>query len=232
MNICVIPARGGSKRIPRKNIKEFHGRPIISYSINAAIDSNCFDRVIVSTDDNEIAEIARKYDAEVPFLRPSELSGDFIPTLPVIKNAIEWFQKEKFRPRHVLCLYPTAPFIKKNLIKESYQQLIESKLDYCFSVTSFPFPIKRAIKITRENRVKMYYPNHFNTRSQDLEEAYHDAGQFYWGRSQAFLAEQPFFSERASPFILPRHMVQDIDTLSDWSRAEIMYEVLQKTNFE
>ena len=229
MNICVIPARGGSKRIPRKNIKEFNGKPIIAYSIEAALKSNCFDQVIVSTDDDEIAEVAKKYGAQVPFLRPDELSNDYAGTIPVIKHAIEWMEDNKSSVENVCCLYATAPFIQSQTISKAFQQLQESNSDYCFSVTSFVFPIQRAIKIVKKNKVSMFYSDYFNTRSQDLEEAYHDAGQFYWGKAQAFKDELPIFSEAASPYILPRYLVQDIDTTEDWIRAEAMYRVLQET---
>jgi len=229
MNICVIPARGGSKRIPRKNIKAFNGRPIIAYSIKAALESNCFDHVIVSTDDNEIAEAAKKYGAKVPFIRPAELSNDYAGTIPVIKHSIEWLEGHNNTIDNVCCLYATAPFIQSQTIFKAFQQLQESKSDYCFSVTSFSFPIQRSIKITQDNKVGMFYPENFNVRSQDLEEAYHDAGQFYWGKAQAFKDELPIFSETASPYILPRYLVQDIDTMEDWVRAEAMHRILQET---
>jgi pseudaminic acid cytidylyltransferase len=229
MNICVIPARGGSKRIPRKNIKNFNGKPIIAYSIEAAIESNCFSHVIVSTDDNEIAEIAKKYGADVPFFRPDELSNDFIGTVPVVNHAIDWMNSHFNGIENVCCLYATAPFIQPKIISKAYKQLLNSKSDYCFSVTSFAFPIQRAFKIAHDSKINMFYPEHFDKRSQDLEEAYHDAGQFYWGKVQAFKDELPFFSEVSSPYILPRYLVQDIDTMEDWVRAEIMFKVLLET---
>jgi len=229
MNICVIPARGGSKRIPRKNIKEFNGKPIIAYSIEAALKSNCFSQVIVSTDDDEISEVAKKYGALVPFVRPDELSNDYAGTISVIKHAIEWMENNNNYIENVCCLYATAPFIQSKIISKAYQQLQDSNSDYCFSVTSFSFPIQRAIKIVQGDKVNMFYPEHFNTRSQDLEEAYHDAGQFYWGKAQAFKDESPLFSEVATPYVLPRYLVQDIDTMEDWIRAETMYKVLQET---
>jgi len=229
MNICVIPARGGSKRIPRKNIKEFNGKPIIAYSIEAALKSNCFSQVIVSTDDDEISEVAKKYGALVPFVRPDELSNDYAGTISVIKHAIEWMENNNNYIESVCCLYATAPFIQSKIISKAYQQLKDSNSDYCFSVTSFSFPIQRAIKIVQGDKVDMFYPEHFNTRSQDLEEAYHDAGQFYWGKAQAFKDESPLFSEVATPYVLPRYLVQDIDTMEDWIRAEAMYKVLQET---
>jgi len=230
MNICVIPARGGSKRILRKNIKEFNGKPIIAYSIEAALKSNCFDQVIVSTDDVEIVEVAKKYGAQVPFIRPTELSNDYAGTIPLIKHAIEWLEENNNTIESVCCLYATAPFIQPQTISRSFQQLQESKTDYCFSATSFTFPIQRALRITQDDKVDMFYPEYFNVRSQDLEEAYHDAGQFYWGKAQAFKDELPIFSEAASLFILPRYLVQDIDTTEDWIMAEAMHRVLQETD--
>ena len=227
MNICVIPARGGSKRIPRKNIKEFNGKPIIAYSIEAAIKSNCFDEIIVTTDDKEIAEVSKKYGAQVPFIRPNELSGDYVTTIPVIKHAIEWMENHKYSIQDVCCLYATAPLIQAKSIVRSYKQLKDTKASYCFTVTSFAFPIQRAIKIIKNNRVEMFNPGNFNVRSQDLEESYHDAAQFYWGKVQAFKDELPIFSESATPFVLPRYLAQDIDTQEDWIRAEVMYQVLQ-----
>lgn len=229
MKLCVIPARGGSKRIPRKNIKEFNGKPMIAYSIEAALQSGYFDKVIVSTDDEEIAEVAKAYGAEVPFMRPAELANDYAGTLPVIKHAVEWFEENSTRPGHICCLYATAPFVQPKAIQQAYQQLLATQADYCFSVTSFAFPIQRAIKITDQQRVEMFYPEHFDTRSQDLEEAYHDAGQFYWGSVDAFKQMKPLFSQSASPFVLPRYLVQDIDTPEDWIRAELMYQVLRQS---
>ncbi|MDC0198389.1 pseudaminic acid cytidylyltransferase [Candidatus Thioglobus sp.] len=229
MNICVIPARSGSRRIPRKNIKEFNGKPIIVYSIEAALKSNCFSQIIVSTDDDEISEVAKKYGAHVPFVRPDELSNDYVGTIPVIKHTIEWMEKNDNHIENVCCLYATAPFIKSKIISKAYQQLKNSSADYCFSVTSFAFPIQRAIRIVHGDKVEMFNPEHFDTRSQDLEESYHDAGQFYWGKAQAFKAELPLFSEVATPYVLPRYLVQDIDTVEDWIRAEAMYRVLQET---
>ena len=230
MRLCIIPARGGSKRIPRKNIKEFCGQAMIGYSIEAAITSQCFDKVIVSTDDQEIAEIAKSFGAEVPFIRPDELANDHAATIPVVKHAIEWFDEQGQLPTDVCCLYATAPFIQSQTISKAFQQLQESEADYCFSVTSFAFPIQRSIRITQDGKVDMFYPENFNVRSQDLEEAYHDAGQFYWGKAQAFKDELPIFSETASPYILPRYLVQDIDTMEDWIRAEAMHRVLQETD--
>jgi len=229
MRLCVIPARGGSKRIPRKNIKSFCGQSMIGYSIRAALDSQCFDQVIVSTDDTEIAEVAKSFGATVPFVRPDELSNDYAGTLPVIKHAIEWLDNQGQSPSEVCCLYATAPFVRAGAIKKAYEQMQRTQADYCFTVTSFAFPIQRAIKVTAENRIEMFYPKHLETRSQDLEESYHDAGQFYWGKVEAFKQKQLLFSKSATPYILPRQLVQDIDTLEDWKFAELMYQVLKKS---
>ena len=227
MNIAIIPARGGSKRIPRKNIKEFHGKPMIAYSIEAALESNCFDKVIVSTDDSEIAEIAIKYGAEVPFIRPDNIADDYATTLDVIKHAIEFTEQQGWGVKNVCCIYATAPFLTPEFIKKGLQELTKSTIDYAFSATSFPFPIQRAIRLNAQERVEMLQPEHLNTRSQDLEEAYHDAGQFYWGTATAFLNGKPFFSPQSKAILLPRKRVQDIDTPEDWELAEALYKALQ-----
>ena len=228
MRLCVIPARGGSKRIPRKNIKSFCGQSMIGYSIKAALDSQYFDQVIVSTDDAEIAEVAKSFGASVPFVRPEELANDYAGTMPVIKHAIEWFDDRGQPPSEVCCLYATAPFVRAGTIKRAYEQMQSTQADYCFTVTSFAFPIQRALKVTAKNRIEMFYPEHLETRSQDLEESYHDAGQFYWGKAEAFKQQKPLFSKSATPYILPRYLVQDIDTLEDWKKAELMYKTIKK----
>jgi pseudaminic acid cytidylyltransferase len=230
LNICVIPARGGSKRIPKKNIKYFNGKPIIAYSIQAALRCKYFDKVVVSTDDDEISKIAIQYGAQVPFIRPDNLSDDYAGTLQVVKHALERIEENDSHIDNVCCLYATAPFVNKERIENAYEKLIESRANYCFSVTSFPFPIQRAIKITNKNRVEMFYPEYFNVRSQDFEESYHDAGQFYWGKAQAYKDELPIFSEFALPYVLPSYLVQDIDTIEDWLRAEAMHKVLLENN--
>lgn len=228
MNIAIIPARGGSKRIPRKNIKNFGGQPMISWSIRSAIESNCFDRIIVSTDDEEIAEVARIYGAETPFVRPPELSNDHAGTIPVIAHAIEWIHESGCNVDNVCCIYATAPFVLATDLQNGLELLRSSDADYAFSVTSFPFPIQRAIRITSENRVQMFQPDNFNTRSQDLEEAWHDAGQFCWGKAQSWIELKPVFNSDAIPVILPRYRVQDIDTHEDWQRAEYLLKILKK----
>jgi len=229
MKLCVIPARGGSKRIPRKNIKSFCGQSMIGYSIKSAIASECFDKVVVSTDDSEIAEVAKSFGAEVPFVRPGEIANDYTATIPVVKHAIEWLDGQGWLSSDVCCLYATAPFVQADFIRQAYRKMKREEADYCFTVTTFAFPIQRAIKISVKDRIEMFYPEHFGTRSQDLEEAYHDAGQFYWGKAEAFKQQKPFFSKGSTPYILPRHLVQDVDTPEDWKRAELMYETLKKS---
>jgi N-acylneuraminate cytidylyltransferase len=227
MKIAVIPARGGSKRIPRKNIKLFGGLPMIAWSIRAAIDSQCFDHVLVSTDDEEIASVAKAYGAEVPFVRPASLSDDHTATIPVIAHAIEWQSQQAIAATEVCCIYATAPFILASDIQRGLDVLQSSGADYAFSVTSYAFPIQRAIRITTERRIEMFQPEHFNTRSQDLQEAWHDAGQFYWGKAHAWLDGKSLFSRDGAPVTLPRFRVQDIDTAEDWERAEWLMKALQ-----
>ena len=224
MNIAIIPARGGSKRIPRKNIKDFCGKPMIAYSIEAAIASDCFDRVFVSTDDYEISEIAKAYGAEVPFMRPENLSDDYATTVDVIQHAIKALNIES--DDNVCCIYATAPFITPFYLKQGLSCLLDNKIDYAFSATEFSFPIQRAFKFNSNNRVEMFQPQYCNTRSQDLKKAYHDAGQFYWGKSNAFLSGSPIFSLNSIPVILPIMHVQDIDTDSDWLVAEFKFNML------
>lgn len=228
MRLAVIPARGGSKRIPRKNIKPFCGKPMIAWSIEATRLSGCFDRIIVTTDDDEIARVARDHGAEVPFMRPAALSDDHTGTIPVVAHAIEWMNQHASPVELVCCIYATAPFVQAEDLRRGFNVLQQSGADYAFSITSYAFPIQRAIRITADQRVEMFNPEHVITRSQDLEEAFHDAGQFYWGRATAWLAAKPMFSHDAAPVLLPRHRVQDIDTAEDWSRAEVMFEILKK----
>ncbi len=227
MRLAVIPARGGSKRIPQKNIKDFCGKPIIAWSIEAARASGCFERIIVSTDDRQIAEIAAEYGAETPFLRPAELCDDHTPTAPVIAHAIQWHREHAFDPKFVCCIYATAPFIQADDLNAGLSLLTGSDADYAFAITGFDFPIQRAVRINASGRIEMLNPEHLNTRSQDLPEAFHDAGQFYWGRADAWLEGRPLLSDRALPVLLPRYRVQDIDTPEDWIHAESMFRALQ-----
>lgn len=225
--VAIIPARGGSKRIPRKNIKVFAGKPIIGYSIEAANESGLFDRVIVSTDDEEIASIAENFGAEIPFIRPVELSDDFTGTNAVVKHCLQWLSKHDCQFDYACCIYATAPFVQVNYIRLGFKHLIESGKSFTFSVASYPFPIQRAIRINKDGFVEAVYPENISKRSQDLEEIYHDAGQFYWGKVDAFLNNILTYSTESIPIVLPRHLVQDIDTLEDWHRAELMFRALE-----
>ncbi len=230
MQLAVIPARGGSKRIPRKNIKMFHGQPMIAWSIQAAIDSGCFDEVWVSTDDEEIAEVAQVYGAKVPFLRPVHLSDDFATTADVMSHAVEEFGKINHAlPDYICCLYATAPFVTKADLVQGLEKIKNnSNLNYVFSATTYPFPIQRAIKLNEYDTVEMFSPQYFNVRSQDLEEAWHDAGQFYWGTAEAWLNKAMIFSTQSRVVELPRFRVQDIDTQEDWDRAEWLFKAIQQ----
>jgi pseudaminic acid cytidylyltransferase len=227
MKIAVIPARGGSKRIPRKNIKSFCGKPMIAWSIDAAVKSGCFDQVVVSTDDTEIAEVARQYGAQVPFMRPQTLADDHTGTTAVVAHTIDWFTARGQMPEQVCCLYATAPFVSAADLRRGLSVLIRTGCDYAFAVTSYPFPIQRAIRVTDANRVEMFNPEHFNTRSQDLEETYHDAGQFYWGRATAWLKGEVIFGPNSAAVQLPRYRVQDIDTAEDWQMAEYLFQAIK-----
>ena len=227
-SIAIIPARGGSKRIPKKNIKDFFGKPLIAYSIQTALASKLFDKVIVTTDDEKIAAIAKEYGAEVPFIRPKELSDDFSGTQEVIDHAVEWLEDHGEHYDFVCTIYATAPLLKTQYLVEGYNTLKASSAINAFSATSMPFPIQRTFKVTENGRCKMFTPEHYMTRSQDLEEAYQDAGQFYWAKT-AKESQEVMFGKNSIPVILPRHLVQDIDTLEDWTRAEVMYKVLKET---
>ena len=226
MKLAVIPARGGSKRIPRKNIKFFCGKPMIAWSVLAAREAEVFDRIIVSTDDPEIASVARACGADVPFIRPVELSDDHTGTMPVVAHAIEWHVSQGFNPKQVCCIYATAPFVQGVDIRRGLGILETSGADFAFSVTSFAFPIQRAIKLRTDGRMEMFDPAQFQTRSQDLPEAFHDAGQFYWGTRTAWLSDAALFGPGSAPVVLPRYRVQDIDTPEDWEQAEALMQAL------
>ena len=230
MKVAIIPARGGSKRIPLKNVKKFCGKPVIAYSIEAAIQSGCFDKIIVSTDDERVAEVACQFGAEVPFLRPQKISDDFTGTIPVINHSIKWLIENNKKPQEVCCIYSTAPFIRAEDVCRGLELLNEVNCNYVFPVTCYPFPIQRALKINSRRKIVMFYPEHENTRSQDLAEAYHDAGQFYWAYVETWLSGTNIFSRNSMPIILPRYRVQDIDTIEDWETAERMYEAIQNSS--
>lgn len=225
--IAIIPARGGSKRIPRKNIKTFHGRPMIAYSIRAALDSGLFARVIVSTDDAEIAEVARACGAEVPFMRPAALADDHAGTAEVIQHAVGSLCEQGEVFTYACCLYATAPFVTPEYLARGLE-LLEEHPDkaYAFTVTDFASPVQRALRLRADGGVESLYPEFYETRSQDLEPAFHDAGQFYWGRTEAWEQGAPLHAPHSLPVRLPRHRVQDIDTPEDWQRAELLYEAL------
>jgi N-acylneuraminate cytidylyltransferase len=226
MKIAIIPARGGSKRIPHKNIKPFYGKPMIAWSIEAAKASELFERIIVSTDNAEIAEVAKHWGAEVPFIRPEELSNDYTGTTPVIAHAIQWLLEQGEPVSAVCCIYATAPFIQVNDLIQGWEQLNSGNWDYTFSATDFAAPIFRSFNQTKTGGVEMFFPEHFATRSQDLPNALHDAGQFYWGLPKAWLEGKIIFSSSSKPIIIPRWRVQDIDTLEDWQRAEILATII------
>lgn len=228
MKLAVIPARGGSKRIPRKNIRCFYGKPMIAWSIEAAHRTGLFDRIVVSTDDMEIASVAKEYFAQVPFLRPAGLSDDFTGTGQVIAHAIQWHLAHDYEPEEICCIYATAPFLRSEDIKLGLEVLDHSKAEFAFSATSFAFPIQRAIKLQANGRVEMFDQSQFEMRSQDLPEAYHDAGQFYWGKRDAWLSGLPIFGPHSAAVKLPRYRVQDIDNIEDWKQAELMMAVLKK----
>ena len=227
MRAAIIPARGGSKRIPKKNIKMFCGKPMIAWSIEAALNSECFDTIVVSTDSEEIAAVAREYGASVPFVRPNTLADDFTGTIPVTKHAIEWLEGNGQVFDEIMCIYPTAPLVQPHRIIDAYNQWKNSQANYCFTATNYAAPIQRAFKLDDNKRADMFYPELFNERSQDLEEAYHDAGQFYWGHAEAFKRLEPVISKDSSPYVLPRYLVQDIDTSDDWVLADLLYQALK-----
>jgi pseudaminic acid cytidylyltransferase len=219
MNIAIIPARGGSKRIPRKNIKLFDGKPMIAYAINAAEASGLFEHIVVSTEDEEIAAIAREWGAETPFARPAELANDYTATVPVIAHGIKACRALGWKFERVCCIYPAVPLIQVDDLVGSLTRLIDSGADYCFPVTTFPSPVQRALRQRDDGTMHPFYPQHEIERSQDLELAYHDAGQFYWGRTEAWLSNARIHSGGVG-YVIPRWRVVDIDTDEDWVRAE------------
>jgi pseudaminic acid cytidylyltransferase len=231
MIVAIIPARSGSKRIPRKNVKLFAGQPMIAWSINAAKRAGVFDLILVSTDDEEIASIAEANGAVAPFRRPAELANDHTPTLPVISHAISWLQEHRGPVELACCIYATAPFLQPQFLMEGLNIMrAKSDAEFAFSVTSFAFPIFRSLKRNADGTVSMFWPEHELTRSQDLPEACHDAGQFYWGRPESFARSRGIFSARSYPVCLPRYLVQDIDTPQDWETAERMFRSVRTRN--
>lgn len=223
--IAIIPARGGSKRIPRKNIRSFLGKPIIAYSIDAALSSGVFDEVMVSTDDSEIAEIAKAHGASVPFFRSSETSTDTAATAPVLIEVLEEYSKKGMHYEHICCIYPCAPFVTADRLREGIDMLLSRRADSAFTVVKFSYPPQRCLVI-RHGRVEMLHPENYSSRSQDLEPLYHDAGQFYFAKSEELKTGGKMFCKYSLPIVLPDCEAQDIDSEDDWKAAEIKYGIL------
>lgn len=224
-NLAIIPARGGSKRIPKKNIKPFLGKPIIAYSIEAALNSDLFDEVMVSTDDKEIANISKKYGAKIPFIRSQENSDDYAVLAEVIDEVVIKYESKGNVFENVCCILPTAPFVTSNKIKEAYKKLKKNNFDSVFSILEFSFPIQRSLKI-EDNKVVMVWEEHLNSRSQDLEPRYHDSGQYYWLKTSSFLKEKRLFTANSGALVVSGLHAQDIDTVIDWKIAEIKYTLM------
>ncbi|MDR1057388.1 MAG: pseudaminic acid cytidylyltransferase [Coxiellaceae bacterium] len=232
MNVAIIPARGGSKRIPCKNIKPFYGKPMIAWSIEAALKAKVFDHVIVSTNNEGIAQVAKEWGAEIPFMRPKELSDDYTGTTEVVAHSIKMMKDYNWNINAVCCIYATAPFIMFSDIVAGLSALNCGDWDYVFSITDFAAPIFRSFEVTKEGGVKMFFPEYFTARSQDLPESFHDAGQFYWGKPKSWLEGKRIFDRHSKPIFIPRWRVQDIDTQEDWNRAQILAPVILSTNSE
>lgn len=223
-NICVIPARGGSKRIPRKNIKPFMGKPIMAYSIEAALKSKIFDVVMVSTDNNEFADVAKQYGAEVPFIRSAANSNDYAGTDAVCLEVLDEYKKQGVEFDNLCCLYSTAPFVTAERLKEGFG-LLSDEIDAAFTIVQYSYPIQRSLKVNQQAYVEMNFPEYYDTRSQDLKPIYHDAGQFYFVKTPVLRDEKTFWCKRTSPLILSELEVQDLDTLTDWQLAEMKFKL-------
>lgn len=226
-NLCIIPARGGSKRIPRKNIKPFQGKPIMAYSIDAALKSGLFDEVMVSTDDEEFAEVAKQYGASVPFLRSAATANDYATTVEVLIEVVKTYRKQGKEFDNVCCLYSTAPFVTPERLKEAFGKLSDN-VDGCFTVVEYSYPIQRSLRINESGLVEMTYPEHLKSRTQDLEKIYHDAGQFYIMKTAVMENEKTVWCKRTEPLVLSELEVQDLDTLTDWKLAEMKFNLLNK----
>lgn len=227
-SLALIPARSGSRRIPGKNIKHFGGKPIIAYTIEAALASGVFEQVMVSTDDPEIASIALSYGARVPFLRSLENSGDQAHLANVIIEVLENYRQAGMPFSAFCCLLATAPFLTPETIRTAKNLLMSSNANMVVTVSKFAYPIQRALKIQTDGKASMYWPENYNKRSQDLEPSYHDAGQLYFGLSEKFFSQPQFFTDNTRALVLPEHMVQDIDTPEDWEIAEFKLKHLQE----
>lgn len=227
-NIAIITARGGSKRIPRKNIRPFLGKPIMAYAIEAALESVLFDEVMVSTDDPEIADIAQQYGATVPFLRSAATSDDFATTNDVLLEVFDQYAQQGKTFTHGCCLYPTAPFVSGELLRQAFAELTDKQLDTTYPIQAFGFPIQRAVGLDASGRVRWFQPEHQFTRSQDLEKAYHDTGQFYFFDIAAFLRNRRLVSDNAGGIVISEMQAHDIDTEEDWQVAEFKYQLLTR----
>lgn len=226
-NVAIIPARGGSKRIPRKNIRDFLGKPIIAYSIETALESGLFDEVMVSTDNKKIADVAKKFGAKVPFMRSKENANDFATTVDVIIEVLQKYQEQRKQFMNGCCIYPTAPLLKPPYIKRGYEKLINEGFITVFPVVEYSYPIQRTLNLSGKDKVEMNWPEHLESRSQDLPKAYHDAGQFYWFKVEEILKRKKLFGNNSGAIILPNTSVQDIDTEEDWKLAEMKAKLLQ-----
>ena len=226
MITCLIPARGGSKRIKGKNIRPFHGFPIIAWSIEVAKSSGLFDRVVVSTDASDIAGIAQKFGAETPFQRSAKLSDDFTGTSEVVCDAAKRLGLDKVDDSIICCLYPTAPFVTESSLEQGLANLADRSVTYSFSATEYRFPVQRSFRMNDAGRVEMLFPEHFHSRSQDLPTCYHDAGQFYFAHTMTWLSDDSIFGSNSCPVSIPHYLVQDIDTPADWAQAEVMFGAL------
>lgn len=226
-NLCIIPARGGSKRIPRKNIKPFMGKPIMAYSIEAALKSELFDEVMVSTDDKEFAEVAKKNGASVPFLRSEATANDYATTVDVLLEVVEMYKQRGKEFDTVCCLYSTAPFVTSERLREAYNKLSD-QIDGCFTIVEYSYPIQRSLRINESGLVEMKYPEFLKSRTQDLEKIYHDAGQFYVVKMDVLFEEKTVWCKHTAPLVLSELEVQDLDTLTDWQLAEMKYKLTRK----
>lgn len=224
MNICIIPARKGSKRIKFKNIKLFFGKPMISWAIKTAKKSKLFDHIIVSTDDVKIKTISEKYGAKVPFLRPSKLADDQTGTVPVIKNAIEYLIKEKIFPDYVCCLYACSPFTQPDDLIHSFKKMKDNCYNFVYPVVEFPHPSYRAMKRTKKGKMKFVFPRYEMSNTQDLETTFHDAGQFYWGKTASWLKKKKMHSNGFG-IVSPKWKFIDIDDIDDWKKAELLFKM-------
>jgi pseudaminic acid cytidylyltransferase len=229
MPIAIIPARGGSKRVPRKNVREFAGKPMIAWAIEAARASGCFGRVIVSTDDDGVAGLAAGLGAEVPFRRPAELADDHATTSAVLAHAVRWAHAERLRPSAVCCIYATAPLLRPEEIREGGRILGSGDWDFVFAATRFEAPVQRGFERLPDGGLRMLWPELFSARSQDLPPVFHDAAQFYWGTPEAWLAQRPIFGARSTVVEIPHWRSVDIDTEDDWRRAEALFAALAGT---